>query len=241
MESLVLFARSPRPGTVKTRIASARSDRDALALYTAFLLDTAEMCADWRRQTVAVDPNRRLILYVTPEGEDPLLAEVARRCGARIVVQPEGDLGHRLQHIFEAEFSRGARSVCAIGSDSPTLPRHLVDHAFRALTWERVVLGPTFDGGYWIAGAQRPAPDMFSGIPWSTETVLRETLALLEGQGISGHLLPFWYDVDEDEDLKRLAWHVQALRAEVEGSCPHTYNALVDAGLLPASEEGKAA
>lgn len=231
METLVLFARVPKLGQVKTRLAKVRGDEAALRLYTAFFRDTVETCGAWRAQRVAADPNRRLVLYITPDAEDPILAEAARRSGARTVPQPEGDLGERLRFIFAAEFSRGARAVCAIGSDSPTLPLHLLEHAFRALYWERVVLGPSFDGGFWLVGAQRPAPDLFSGIPWSTDTVVPATLERLRQQGVVSHLLPFWYDVDEDDDLERLVWHLRALRAKDPGVCPATWEALVNLGL----------
>lgn len=231
MESLVLFAKAPVLGKVKTRLAGELGEEAALRLYTAFLFDIVDVCAEWRRQTVAADPNRRLILYATPDAEDPILAECARRSGARCAVQPDGDLGERLQAIFEQEFARGARAVCAIGSDSPTLPLHLVEHAFRALQWERVVLGPSFDGGYWTIGAQRPAPDLFTDIPWSTDRVVEATLERTAREGVASHLLPFWYDVDEPEDLRTLVWHLKALRAQRKDACPATWQVLVDLGL----------
>lgn len=237
MESLVLFARSPVLGRVKTRLAKERGDSEALLLYTSFLLDTADACRRWRENKVAADQNRRLVLFVTPGYDDPILSEVCRRSGARPVVQPEGDLGERLAFAFEHEFSRGARAVCAVGSDSPTLPAHLLDHAFRALLWERAVFGPTFDGGYWLVGAQRPAPDLFSGIPWSTPSVLQRTLAQLRAQDVEGHLLPFWYDIDEAADLEKLVWHLRNLRATAPEAGAHSWRALTRIGLVTGDAE----
>lgn len=232
MESLVLFAKAPIAGRVKTRLAGERGDRDALILYSAFLRDVVTACARWRDQSVAVDPNRRLVLYVDPDENDPIFAEAARASGARLVPQPAGDLGERLRFIFEAEFARGARAVCAIGSDSPTLPVHELDHAFRALLWERVVIGPTFDGGYWLIGAQRPAPDVFSDIPWSTPSVVNRTIATLRAQQVTPYLLPFWYDVDEAADLETLVWHVRNLRERDALACAATWDALRRIGLV---------
>jgi uncharacterized protein len=232
MESLVLFARAPVLGRVKTRLSKERGEREAILLYTAFLRDVATVCANWRDEDVAVDPNRRLVLYVEPHGEDPLLAEIARLAGARVVPQVGEDLGAKLRHIFDAEFARGARSVCAVGSDSPTLPRHLIDHAFRSLAWERVALGPSFDGGYWLVGAQRPAPEIFSDIPWSTPSVLNRTVAQLRGQGVRPYLLPFWYDVDEPSDLEPLVWHLRTLRERDASVGAATWEALVRIGLV---------
>lgn len=232
MESLVLFAKAPLAGRVKSRLAAERGPRDALILYSAFLRDTVAACARWRDQQVAVDPNRRLVLYVDPDENDPIFAEAARASGARMLQQPAGDLGERLRFAFEAEFARGARAVCAVGSDSPTLPAHELDHAFRALAWERVVIGPTFDGGYWLIGAQRPAPDVFSDIPWSTPSVVNRTLAKLRGQGVTPYLLPFWYDVDVASDLETLVWHLRNLRERDPSACAATWDALVRIGLV---------
>ncbi len=234
MESLVLFAKAPVAGRVKTRLAEERGERDAVILYSAFLRDTVTACGKWQSQSVAVDPNRRFVLYVDPDENDPIFAEAARLSGARFVTQPAGDLGTKLRHVFEAEFARGARAVCALGSDSPTVTSHQLDHAFRALAWERVVIGPTFDGGYWLIGAQRPAPDLFSDIPWSTPSVVNRTLASLKAQGVTPHLLPFWYDIDEARDLETLVWHVRNLRERDPSACSATWEALARIGLVRA-------
>lgn len=232
METLILFAKAPLAGTTKTRLARERGDRDALLLTAGFLFDIADTCARWRGEKVAVDQNRRVALYASPGVDDPVLAEAARRAGARLEMQQGEDLGARLRHAFDAEFERGARAVCAIGADSPTLPLHLLDEGFRALVWERVVLGPTFDGGYWLVGSQRPAPDLFSGVPWSTQAVLAHTFGKLKQSGIDAQLLPFWYDVDEAADLERLVWHARAVRTKQPGAVPATWRALSTIGLV---------
>src|SRR5690606_13468224 len=99
MESLVLFAKAPVPGLVKTRLAKERGARDAIILYAAFLRDTVATCAAWREQTVAADPNRRFVLYVDPYENDPIFTEAARISGARFLAQPEGDLGSKLRYV----------------------------------------------------------------------------------------------------------------------------------------------
>ena len=124
--------------------------------------------------------------------------------------------------------------MCAVGSDSPTLPLHLVDEAFRALVWERAVLGPTFDGGYWLVGATRPAPDMFTNIPWSTSAVLEKTVSALRAAGIEPALLSFWYDIDEAADLDRLVWHARAIRKRKPDALSSTWSALERIGLAHA-------
>lgn len=233
MESLIVFAKNPVLGQVKTRLAASYGPQAAVRLYTAFLLDTMDIVARWRNETVAVDPNRRLVLYVTPEYEDPVFAECVRRSGAKLLLQPDGDLGERLAQIFEKEFARGARAVCAVGSDSPTLPLHLIEYAFRALQWQRVVLGPTADGGYWLVGARRPAPDIFTDIPWSTRMVMPRTVERLSQHQIEPHFLPFWYDVDDGNGIEALKWHLGVLRAQ--GIYPErTWAAMHELGLMGA-------
>ncbi len=232
MESLVVFARQPVAGAVKTRLAETIGDAAAVQLYCGFLEDTVTTCASWRKQTVGADPNRRLVFAVDPSADDPLIAELARRGGMHVVEQGEGDLGDRLQRAMDAEFSRGARAVCVIGSDAPTLPRSHLDHAFRALHFEPAVFGPSFDGGYWLVGAQRPAPDLFTNIPWSSEDTLDASLRHLRGSKTLGHLLPYWYDVDDAADLKRLVTQVVADRYERPGAHAATYAALVACGQI---------
>lgn len=229
METLVLFAKAPIAGQTKTRLAKERGEAEALLLSAAFLLDTCDLLHRWQQQKVAVDQNRRVAIYCAPDIDDPLFAEAARRSGARLEKQVGDDLGARLRHAFEHEHERGARAVCVIGSDAPTLPMHLLDEAFRALQWHRVVLGPTFDGGYWLVGAQRPAPEIFEGVPWSTPDVLVRSLDKAKAAGVHAHVLPWWYDVDDAADLSRLAWHARTLPRAHIGA---TWRALGEIGLV---------
>lgn len=236
METLICFARAPVAGQAKTRLARGRTEQSAALLAAGFLLDTAELCARWRDGRVAVDQNRRVVFYATPDLTDPAVIEAAHAAGARLEQQVGEDLGARLQHAFDVEFSRGARAVAVIGTDSPTLPVHYLDEAFRALVWERVALGPTFDGGYWLIGAQRPAPDLFTGVPWSTSGVVPATLAKLHAQNVEPALLPFWFDVDEPDDLERLVWNVRAIRRRHPERLASTWRALSAAGVVAAND-----
>ncbi len=164
--------------------------------------------------------------------EHPLLREAARRAGARIEEQRGAGPAARLQHAFDLEYEHGARAACAIGGDCPTLPPYLLDEAFRALVWERVVLGPTFQGGCWLLGAQRPAPELFSEAPWSEPAALTHAVDRARAAGAPPHLLPFWYDVTVAADLERLSWHARALRARSPGAVPETWRALATLGLV---------
>jgi hypothetical protein len=91
-----------------------------------------------------------------------------------------------------------------IGTDSPTLPVHMVDVAFQTLSSVDVVLGPTRDGGYYLVGAARRVPPIFDTIEWSTNRVFSQTVGRLQQAGLAWEQLPPWYDVDEPCDLLRL-------------------------------------
>ena len=106
-----------------------------------------------------------------------------------------------------------------IGSDAPTLPREHLRAARDALASHDVVLGPSTDGGYWLVGARRPAPELFDGMTYGHDRVLTETLARARGCA----LLPFWYDVDRPSDLELLVMHLHHLP---ESIAPATRRAL---------------
>jgi rSAM/selenodomain-associated transferase 1 len=232
METLAVFAKTPHAEAIKTRLAKTIGEEKARALHLAFVQDTLATCVRWKEEKIAADPNRRVVVYSSDKEGMSELESLLPDEQFQVFEQAEGDLGTRLQAAFDAEFDRGGRAVCIIGTDAPNLPKHLLDHAFRALAWEKVTLGPAFDGGYWLVGAQRVTPDIFREIPWSTDAVLEQTLAKMQAQDLTCHLLPFWYDVDEDADLKRLITHLRFERRERPERCAHTWAALESLDLL---------
>jgi rSAM/selenodomain-associated transferase 2/rSAM/selenodomain-associated transferase 1 len=118
--------------------------------------------------------------------------------------QPSGDLGTRLRHAFTATFRDGARRVAAIGSDVPGLAPETVHAAFDALGTHDVVLGPAADGGYYLIGLKRAAPELFSGIAWGTNRVCTQTRDAIDRLGLSVATLPALADVDLPEDAAAL-------------------------------------
>jgi 2-phospho-L-lactate guanylyltransferase (CobY/MobA/RfbA family) len=104
-------------------------------------------------------------------------------------------------------FSRGCCDALIVGSDSPDLPSRFYDEALAALRDHDVVVGPAYDGGYYLIGFRRETflPDAFAGISWSTPEVFTRTLVILRNCGRRVHLLPPWWDVDTIEDLRALA------------------------------------
>lgn len=115
------------------------------------------------------------------------------------------DLGERMYGAFQRAFLECRRAVL-VGSDTPDLPPALVREAFHGLEGHDAVLGPAFDGGYYLIGLTRAGllPALFQGIAWGSALVFERTRQLLEEKGLSFHLLPPWGDIDEYEDLASL-------------------------------------
>ena len=116
--------------------------------------------------------------------------------------QGEGDLGDRLSQAFQTAFAEGKEAAIVLGTDCPELDAALLEQAFQELQLHDLVLGPASDGGYYLLGLRQPVPELFANIPWSTSTVLSQTLAIAEQLGLSIALLPTLSDVDYPEDLE---------------------------------------
>src|SRR5437016_1403786 len=123
----------------------------------------------------------------------------------RLLAQRGDDLGARLTHVFDDLLAEHA-AVLALDTDSPTLPIAWVADGLAMLAADEadVVLGPSDDGGYWSVGLRAPCPALFEDVPWSTDRVLSTTLARAAALGLRVRLLPQWFDVDAEADLRRL-------------------------------------
>jgi len=196
-KALVLFARDPIAGKVKTRLRQILDEETTLRLYTSFLKDSIDKLFQLQdiRRLIGVTPSLSSGFF-DPWNEDP---------GIEIFIQQGEDLGERLRDTFAQQFSAGCGKVVIIGSDSPTLPMEYIERAFASE--KEIVLGPCTDGGYYLIGLNRKLVDVFSGISWGTDQVLEQTLARIREQSAQLELLPVWYDVDLPEDLRFLKVH----------------------------------
>lgn len=194
---LVVMARQPTPGAVKTRLARRIGDAAACALYRACLVDIAATLGGGRWQ---------LVWAVTPAEADlrPIVG-----AGAACLAQRGADLGARMQQVFADLFSRGIARAVMIGADAPHLGAAAIAAAFAALDEVDVVLTPTRDGGYCLVGLRAPH-DIFRGVDMGSERVLAQTMACLRSRGLRAALQPETFDIDEWED-------VLALRALLDG------------------------
>jgi uncharacterized protein len=211
---LGVFAKWPRPGFVKTRLAAVLGAEKAARVAAAFLNDTLNRLAEG-------EPATRRVVAFTP---DEMSRDFADLVSGRYALRPqgEGDLGARMERFLTAEFAAGAERVILVGADSPTLPVDLVTRAFAELEHADIVLGPAADGGYYLIGFRRHIPSVFAGVSWGTNRVFEETIARLPAD-VRLAQLPPWYDVDTPDDWQLLRYHVAGLRsAGVDPGIPHT-------------------
>jgi rSAM/selenodomain-associated transferase 1 len=226
---LYVAARAPRPGFAKTRLGQTIGHEQANALYAAFVQDLAA------RLAVLPFP---VGWYVTPEDAWEALAGLVYPSGERgprpgpVLVQGPGDWAARQQALFAGAAARGERRTILIASDSPQVALAPIAEAFALLERHDLVLGPVDDGGYYLVGMRGSHP-VLGGVPMSTGTVLDEIVAKAEALGLSVALVAPTFDVDESDDLARLA----ALIADRD-DLPATRAALERLGLLvPARDD----
>lgn len=191
---LIVFAKYPEPGMVKTRLARQIGPEAAALVYRT--------CA-------------RLVLdAVVPEGPQEyeliLACWPADRAGAtalwldrnlQITCQQGEDLGSRMHHAFTAGFAGGHTKIIIIGTDCPALTREIIGQGFACLDRDEAVLGPAADGGYYLIGLRRAEAALFKNISWGTDRVAGQTMARLRASGMTCSLLPKLRDIDRMDDL----------------------------------------
>ncbi len=199
--ALIVFAKAPIPGQVKTRLCPPLSPDEAATLHGTLVLDALE-----RTQSLAMGSGRTLdrFLACAPSADHVFFKIMEARQETRLLDQIGDDLGTRMDQAFETVFAMGYQRVALMGTDLPTLPGSLVGEALRLLSHHDLVLGPAYDGGYYLIGLRRRMPELFVGIPWSTNQVFSLTHDKAESLGLKIALLPRWRDIDTIEDLQVL-------------------------------------
>jgi rSAM/selenodomain-associated transferase 1 len=198
--ALAIMAKAPRPGKVKTRLSPPLTPDQAAAINTCFLRDTTTNIA-----ALAEDGTCAGVISYTPVGDEHLFEELLPH-GYRLVPQRGDGFGERLLTTAQDLFACGFSSVCLIDSDSPTVPREAFALAVDALQrpGDRIVLGPSQDGGYYLIGMKHAHIAPFEDITWSTASVFEETVAAIQRIGVELVTLPLWYDVDDAATLSIL-------------------------------------
>ena len=201
---LLIFAREPVLGRVKTRLAADIGQEAALAVYRELLGITADAA------TAAQVPATVWLAEAPMPTADPTLPRPEWPGLPWQVQPPAGSLGERMAQAFATAFAAGASRAVIIGTDCPGLSAELLREAFEQLTTHDVVVGPADDGGYYLLGLRELQPDLFANKNWSTATVLPDTLADAARLGLSVAQLPVLHDVDSGKDLE--TWRNGAAR-----------------------------
>jgi uncharacterized protein len=193
--TLVIMAKAPRPGSVKTRLAGSLSLQAVTDLYRCLLNDTIALAH-------AVDHVEIAIMCPASDVED-LSHAVAKT--VRIVPQTGQGLAAGLASVFTHFATASHQRVIAFNSDSPHLPASVLEAAFDVLGTCDLVVGPTHDGGYYLVGAKASHPGLFTSDGIGTANALEALLTRARALGLSVHLTDPFYDIDVEGDLTRLA------------------------------------
>jgi hypothetical protein len=197
--ALLVFAKTPKPGKVKTRLLAAVSAEVAAALHAACIADTLWLARKMRGCDV----------FVFGAGGTNYFQKLTKRLrtGKRVRVLPQrgADLGGRMENAFRNCFAMGYREALVIGTDTPWMGAERLRQAFAELKRNDVVIGPAEDGGYYLLGIRNMAPEIFRRIPWSTERVFELTLKKTAALKLQKSLLRRDFDLDRPGDLKRAA------------------------------------
>ena len=198
--ALAVMAKAPRVGKVKTRLTPPLTPEEAAELNIRFLRDITSAIA-----TATAGGRAKGIGVYTPVGDEVVFEGILPE-QFQLVAQRGDTFGDRLTFAIEDILRLGFDSVCLINSDSPTVPPRAFIEAVEVLSapGDRVVLGPSDDGGYYLIGLKKLHRQIFVDIDWSTERVFEQTLDRAAALGLAVHLLPKWYDVDDRATLHRL-------------------------------------
>ena len=201
---LLVFAKRPEPGRVKTRLTALLTPDEAAALYEAFLRDALGAYADLSRE----DGGPEVRVHFAPE-PDAAPDDSLVPAGVAVHAQRGDGLGQRMHHAFLDAFAAGYERVVVVGTDHPTLPLDFVQVAFDMLREpRRVVLGPSEDGGYYLMGLNELYAGLFD-MAYSHASVFADTLEAASRTPAEPIVLPPWYDVDTPADLARLVADLQ--------------------------------
>ncbi len=198
MNAVIIFAKYPMEGKVKTRLAKTLGSGFATKFYKTCTDHTLKICLSLPAK------NYSLYLFYADAHEKIFFEKWVNK---RFVLQLQKgkDLGERMKNAFQILFKNHFKKVVVIGTDCPELNKEIIKKSFSELLKNNVVIGPSNDGGYYLLGMNQFYPYLFDGIKWSSETVLMETLNIIQMNNLNYSLLPTLVDVDTEEDLKLLS------------------------------------
>lgn len=218
MNCILVFARAPEPGQVKTRLAAQIGPEAAAHLYRAMLQDTLAVAEKAAREIEA-----EVTLCFTPDDAfAPGAYSLAELWRGQSMAQIGNDLGGKMRFALQNCFKAGAKRVVIIGSDKPDLEGSALRRAFEELAQHDIVLGPAHDGGFYLLGARAALPKaLFANVIWSHNLTLQVVLNNADALNLSVALLSPGADLDEADDLQQFATD-----PELQNKAPHFYAAL---------------
>lgn len=200
--TVVLMAKRPEAGVVNTRLVRS----GGLTSEAAARLGWAMLTCTAQRLYAA---SSRVILAASPDGCGAELAEALDANFTQVVDQGTGDLGQRMERVWEAA---GVQRIVFFGADTPDVPEDALRAIPEALANHDVAIGPTHDGGYWSLAASAFHPQVLRAIDWGTDRVYDQTLNRAAEAGLEACALPRWYDIDEPGDLEALSRRLASRR-----------------------------
>lgn len=194
MKALILMTRIPIPGKTKTRLMEILSGNECAELHTCFLMDLFKVF-----QYIEEDIN--VFLTYTPEDSFSVIEDMIPD-HIHCFPQKGEHLGEKMYHAFEYVFKKGYEEVFLMGSDIPDIQPEEINYFFEKLSDEDVVLGPTFDGGYYFIGMKNNHEKLFNNkLKWGNKSVLEGTIDLANNLSLNVHLMNKHRDIDTKEDL----------------------------------------
>ncbi len=189
-QALLVFAKNPEAGKVKTRLAATMGNEAALAVYNQILTYTVSVT-----QYLPVD---KFVYYSNYIGQE----DIWNSEHYYKEIQQGADLGERMKNAFASTFIKGYDKVVIIGTDCPGISEDIIRDAFGHLQRCDVAIGPAKDGGYYLLGMRQLHSKLFENIQWSTNTVLNDTIKKCNELHLTYHLSPVLIDIDEEKDLE---------------------------------------
>ena len=186
---LIVFYKNPQQGKVKTRLAATIGDEPALRIYD-------RLCDHTLRITRDLPVDKAVFYSETIDTDDRWPSAQYKKH-----IQSGASLGDRMSHAFQSGFRSGYTAICIIGTDCYELTSAIIRQAFAQLEEFDTVIGPAFDGGYYLLGMKTFHPTLFISKAWSTDSVLDATLADFDALELRYHALPSLNDVDEERDI----------------------------------------
>jgi len=206
-ESLILFVKYPEEGKVKSRLGKTIGFERATKIYTQL----AEHSFNEAKKLSKIS---RYLFFANEKNRNKITNWVG--LGFSYYPQSDGDLGTKMKSAFYKVIAKGSNKTLIIGSDLPDISKSLISKGFRDLDRNDIVIGPSKDGGYYLLGMKKFYPELFSGIDWSTEQVLEQTLEKANSLNLSVSLLKELNDIDTIDDLNE--WQIKEHKSEDSNS-----------------------